>query len=255
MKLGACYMVFDGEELLKFAIKSVRSEIDYISVTYQNISYFGNKSDCNLFSFLKDLEREKLIDEIILYEPDLTIHHKENELRLRNIGLEASKKAGCSHHISFDVDEFYTQKELSYAKKVMEDDFDFSIVPILTYYKDPTFLVYPDLNCYCTFIHPVNNKYEKDNCLFPFKIETTRRFEKYGNFKIFKKEEICQHHMSYVRKNIRKKFDNSDNARFYKIEKFIKSFENYELGGRVCLIPDFINRKTIQVENIFEINL
>ena len=40
MKIGACYMVFDGEELLEFSIKSIRNSIDFISVTYQDFSYF-----------------------------------------------------------------------------------------------------------------------------------------------------------------------------------------------------------------------
>lgn len=41
-------MVFDGEELLEFAIKSIRNEIDHISVTYQTTSYFGNPADPEL---------------------------------------------------------------------------------------------------------------------------------------------------------------------------------------------------------------
>lgn len=47
-------MVFDGEELLEFAVKSIRNVIDYISVTYQDVSYFGNKADPNLLSYLEN---------------------------------------------------------------------------------------------------------------------------------------------------------------------------------------------------------
>ena len=87
-------MVFDGEELLEFAVKSIRNVIDYISVTYQDVSYFGNKADPNLLPYLENLKKEGLIDEILFYKTDLSIHHKQNELNLRNLGLEESKKAG-----------------------------------------------------------------------------------------------------------------------------------------------------------------
>lgn len=256
MKLGICYMVFDGEELLEFAAKSIRKNVDYISATYQTTSYFGNLADPNLAITMNRLKDSGLIDEIIHFEPDLSVHPKDNELKLRNIGLEASRKAGCTHHISADVDEFYKSNELEYAKSVMEGDYNYSVAGLATYYKDPTFLVHPDQNLLVSFIHPVDNEYNKDIMYptFPFHMETTRRFSKYDKYRVFSKEEIIIHHMSYIRKDIRKKFKNSDNARFYKIEKFVNNFENYKLGGRVCLIPDFMNRKTIKVENAFGIH-
>lgn len=256
MKLGITYMVYDGFELLEFAVKSIRSQIDHISVTYQDISYFGNPPDPELFLTLEKLENLKLIDEIIFLKTDLSLHHKENELNLRNSGLQASRNAGCTHHISADVDEFYKADQLAYAKNVMDNnDYEFSVAYLDTYYKDPTFLVYPDQHLLTSFIHPIDNEYNKNILYpeFPFHMETTRRLTKNKKYKIFSKEELTIHHMSYVRKNIYKKFQNSDNARFYNLKKFIAVWENYQLGQRVCLIPDFMNRKTIQVENTFNI--
>lgn len=256
MKLGICYMVFDGIELLEFAVKNIRKNIDYISVTYQDMSYFGNQNDINLLPILNNLKSLGLIDEIIHFEPDLSLEPKENELRLRNIGLQASRNAGCSHHISADVDEFYESNQLEYAKSAMsESDYNYSVVPLLTYYKDPTFQVYPHQKVVVSFIHPVHNEYSRtiNYPTFPFHMETTRRFIKYDNYKLFNKDEFAIHHMSYVRKDIRKKLANSSNRKFYK-KQFFDNFDNYKLGGRVCLIPDFINRKTIQVENKFNIH-
>jgi hypothetical protein len=254
MKLGITYMVFDGEELLEFAVKSIRSEVDHISATYQTISYFGNKNNTNIKQTMENLKSQGLIDELIYYTPKLSLPPKENELKLRNIGLEASKKAGCTHHISSDVDELYTAEQLAYAKKAMEEaDYDFSIAPYLVYYKDPTFLITPRQKLVTTLIHPVRNSYEYTKN-FPFKIETTRRHTNFQKYREFTMEEILVHHMSYVRKDIRKKLDNSDNGRFYKIDKFVAAWENYKLGDRVCIVPDFLNRKTTKVENIFGIN-
>lgn len=258
MKLGICYMVFDGHELLEFAIKSIRNQVDHISVTFQTTSYFGNPADENLVPNVKRLKSEGLIDELIFFEPNLSLHHKINELNLRNIGLQASRNAGCTHHISADVDELYKEEELAYVKTEMESgDYDLSVSYMDTYYKDPTFLVYPVQKLLVTLIHPVSNEYEMDipYPTFPFHMEITRRLKYHDKYRIFSKEEFTIHHMSYVRKDIRRKFDNSDNKRFYKIKKFINNFENYQLGGRVCLLPDYLNRKTIKVDNYFNITL
>lgn len=250
-------MVFDGEELLEFAAQSIRNQVDHISVTYQTTSYFGNSCNPNLPKLLEKLKNQKLIDELIHYEPNLSLHPKENELRLRNIGLNASRNQNCTHHISADVDEFYKIDQLKYAKDVMKQDYDFSVAYLDTYYKNPTFLVIPDQKLLVSFIHPVTNEYNKNinYPIFPFHMETTRRLTNYSKYKLFTKDEFTIHHMSYIRKDIRKKFQNSDNGRFYKIEKFIKTWENYQLGERVCLLPDFLNRRTTQVENFFNIQL
>lgn len=255
MKLGICYMVFDGEELLEFAIKAIRKVVDHVSVTYQTLSYFGNPASIDLEEKLNHLKFIGLIDELIYYQPDLSIHHKTHELNLRNIGLEASKKAGCTHHISCDVDEFYEPHQLQYAKEVIDkNNYDFTAVYQKVYYKKPTYLVIPNQNLVITFIHSIDNEYVF-NLEFPFKIEITRRFESSDNYKIFSIDEVVLHHMSYVRKDIRKKFQNSDNAQFYKLEKFYNIYDTYQVGGRVCLLPDYLNRKTVEVDNIFSIQL
>ncbi len=258
MKLGICYMVFDGEELLEFAAKSIRDKVDHISVTYQTTSYFGNPASPELPKLLERLKSDNLIDELIHFEPDLSVHHKVNELNLRNLGRIASKRAGCTHHISADVDELYQAEQLEFAKAAMEeDDYDFSVAPLITYYKHPTYLIVPIQKLVVSFIHPVDNVYDMEIRYpnFPFHMETTRRFSKCQKYRVFDKDEFSIHHMSYVRKDIRKKLANSDNGRFYKkLEKFISDFDKYQVGDRVCIVPDFINRKTVLVDNIFNIH-
>lgn len=245
-------MVFDGEELLEFAVKAIRKEIDFICVTYQTTSYFGNNGDPEIHELMRRLKDQGFIDQYIYYEPDLTLTPKENELILRNIGLEASKNNGCTHHISADVDEFYNSNQLVYAKENIGNS-DFSVAPLQGYYKDPTYLIVPVQKLLVTFIHPVENCYVY-NKNFPFKIEITRRLEKFKEYRVFNSNEMIIHHMSYVRKDIRKKLLNSDNGKFYtKFEKFIQDFNDYQLGDRLKIVPDFINRRTVQVENQFNI--
>lgn len=251
MKLGICYMVFDGEELLEFAIKSIRNEVDYVSVTYQSISYHGNLPNPLLLQTLYRLKSLSLIDELVHYETDLSLTPKENELKLRNLGLETSRRAGCTHHISSDVDELYQPEQLRYAKENM--DGDFCMAPCEIYYKEPTYLVVPPSDLLITFIHPINNIYQC-NLAFPFKVEITRRLQNYIKYKVFNKNEITIHHMSYVRKDMKAKFANSCNKDSYNVNRFINQLETHQLGDKVYLLPDYLTRRTKLVPNTFGIH-
>lgn len=246
MKLGICYNVFDGEELLPFAIASIRPVVDFISVIYQTTSYFGNSHDPT-----PTLNKIKDIDQLTHFQPDLTLPPRHNELNIRNIGRNLSILAGCSHHISADTDEFYDKEQLAYAKTIK---CNMSVAYMNIYYKDPTFLVYPPQDLMVSFIHPVENEYAF-MAKYPFPIDPTRRLKNYENCKVFSKEEFTIYHMSYVRKDIRRKFLNSSNGKAYNIDKFEENFNKYKVGDRVCLLPDFINRKTIQVDNKFGIEI
>lgn len=254
MKLGISYPVFDGEELLEFAIEPIRDQLYHISVVYQIISYFGNAASPDLLPTLDNLKTAGLIDETIFYENDASIGPKANELIHRNLGLEASRKAGCSHHISADVDEFYDRHQLRYAKDVMGSGYDSSVASSLTYYKDPTYLITPNPDVMIPFIHPVDNHYDKD-AHFPYHVEITRKPSRSHICKPFAADEMVIHHMSYVRKDMRRKFENSSNAKSVGIDRLMASFENYNVGGRVCLPPTFLNCRTIRVENRFGIRL
>lgn len=238
-------MVFDGEELLPFAINSIRKEVDFISVIYQTTSYYGNSHEPT--PTLNTLD----IDQLIHYEPNLTLPPKQIELNIRNLGLQLSRNAGCSHHISLDTDEFYDPEQLAYAKTI---NCDMSIVPMELYYKEPTFLVYPPSKMLVSFIHPVENEYAILP-KYPYPIEQTRRLKQFNNVKVFSRGEVVMHHMSYIRKDIRRKLSNTSNGKNYNIDEFEQKFNTYKLGDRVCLLPDFLNRRTKLVENKFNIKL
>lgn len=252
MKLGVCYMVFDGEELLKPAILSIREQVDFVSVTWQKMSYHGNPNDANLEKFLTQLESEKLIDQMIFFEPDLGKTPKENELKLRNIGLEASRNAGCTHHISFDVDEFVKPEQLKYAKETFGDH-DYSVIENIFYYKKPTWRMYPNVkNNFVSFIHPVTSEYSMIP-KFSHRIEITRRLTPSEKCRIYTQEECVLHHMTYVRKDMSKKLKNSMTGHLYQIDKFVDQFDKYQLGDKLVVAPDFLTKRTMLVEDIFNI--
>ncbi len=254
MKLGISYQVFDGEEFLEPAIRSIRDLIHHVCVVYQTTSYFGNPAHPELEPTVKKLLADGFVDELVLYEPNLPLGYKENELRIRNLGLQKSREAGCTHHISADADELYDHTQLKYAMETMDNsEFDSSLAVMDSYYKKPTYLIQPSQNQYVTLIHPIDIEYDMQSGL-PKHIELTRRL-KSNNCRIFTRDEFVIHHMSYVRRDMRRKYANNSNGLLFDIEKFVAVYDKYELGQRVMTIPDFLNRKTVEVSNRFNINL
>ena len=150
MKLGVSYSIFDSEELLAYSIKSIMDNVDYISVVYQTVSNHGIPCNEGLVPFLEDLKQMGLIDELVLFEPDLSYmdgeHASIKETKKRNIGLELSRKNGCDYHMVVDADEFYTQEQFAYMKKVMEDEgLETGYCQHIQYYKDSIYtLKYPE---------------------------------------------------------------------------------------------------------------
>lgn len=61
------------------------------------------------------------------------------------------------------------------------------------------------------------------------------------------------HHMTYVRKDMAKKLRNSMTGHLYEIDKFVDDFDKYQLGERLVVAPDFLTRRTVLVDNIFNI--
>lgn len=254
MKLGICYNVFEGEELLPYAINSIRKEVDYVSVVFQSVSYHGNPCHDDLLNNLTIMQKDGLIDQILFYDSDLSKHNSENERNVRNLGLDSSISNNCTHHISADCDEFYELNQLIFAKKTIENEgFDGSVVYYENYFKNPQWQIIPSQNYNVSFIHSVKNRYEI-NTNFPFPIDLTRRYNA-EKFRIFNKNEFLMHHMTFVRKNIERKVKNNANCigTIFKVKKFLKEFHKYSLGDRTRLPPDYINRKTKFINNSFNI--
>lgn len=249
MRLGISYNIFEGEELFPTLVKNIRNHVDYITVCYQNYSLKGNPARPELLSNLKKIEG---IDKLFLYNHDYSRAYKENELIMRNLGLEECRKANCTHHITADVDEFYKPNELEYSKKLIEEnDYNCSVVELFNYYKDPTFQIVPTQHHKVCFIQKSDINYSL-NRDYPFRTDFTRRPEKFDKNYVFGIEEIAVHHMSFVRHNIRPKLENTSN-KISSIERLIDEFNKYKVGDRVCLPPDYRNHKTILVEDFFKL--
>lgn len=116
-----------------------------------------------LRSYLEDLEREKLIDELIWFVPrvfghkeraQLVSHSPEglegsidtvgnqffNEITKRELGRLALERAGCTHYLLMDTDEFYLQEELERCKQIIwEQKVDSSACRMRLFFKEPIY--------------------------------------------------------------------------------------------------------------------
>jgi len=230
MKLGVSYNLFDGEELLESSIKSIRDNVDYVSVVYQTVSNFGNPCDESLVPLLEDLKSKGLIDELFEYRPNINKGGHYNEIRKRNIGLTLSEGDGCTHHMAMDSDEFYTDEQFKHMKNVIEDgNYDSSACQMTTYYKEPIYRLEPKEEYYVSLPFKIKQGIEYViGHPFPVLVDPTRRMEP-GKCKIFTRDEIEMHHMSYVRKNIRKKLQNSSaSPNFRNIDKIVDYYQKWE---------------------------
>jgi len=247
------YNVFDGEELLKDSILSIRDSVDYISVVYQEISNFGNKCSDNLLPLLNELYESKLIDKLYKYEPRLEITPHFNEVNKRNIGYFISMENYMDYHMSMDSDEFYLKDEFEFMKsKYVEEGLDSAYCQMLTYYKNKNYILDPPEDYYVSLFYKVNEYYYYYfHAQSPVLVDSTRRMEP-GKFKIFERNEIQMHHLSYVRNNIRSKFTNSSaNKDFKDIDKTIEYFNNWNEGDDAMMMGSDIKMYKTKKVNYF----
>lgn len=213
---GVSYSVFDGEELLEASIKSIRSQVDYINLVYQDISWYGKKAADTLYDVLERIKASGLVDEIIRYDVDLSLKPRRNEIHKRNMGLSYARNAGCTHFMTMDCDEFYREAEFAAAKElIIYEGVTHSYCNMLCYADtcdkwivDPSYIGYVPFFCELTR----SSLLERNNRT-PCFIDTTRQPSHFWGAKYLVLEPVLKmHHMKYLRRNLSQKIDNSSLA-------------------------------------------
>ena len=260
-KLGVSYNLFDGEELLEASIKSIRNVVDYIIVGYQKVSYSGANANEEVPRLLAKLKTQGLIDKIYHYNNNFALTPHENETAKRNEGLSLAKQANCTHFMTMDCDEFYKEEELINAYNfILKNDITHSGCPIINYFGKPEYMALnSEDQCAVSFICKIlkNSKFKFGSKL-PATIDPTRSlcFNK-RNDKFYFLTSVTMHHMKYIRKNLRKKIDNSS-GKFSKKKLNVKFYESrkrevalsLKLNDNNLFLYDFV-----KVRNIFNIDL
>ena len=255
-KLGVSYSVWDGEELLEQSIKQIRSVVDYVNVVWQKLSWFGKSCDANLEEKLLKLKEKGLIDELIFFDPDLSLNPSCNELNKRNIGLDAARKAGCTHFITMDTDEFYDTAQFKNAwADIVKYNLSHTVCNIVSYIT-PT-LRYRDYeNFFVLFICRIDHGEKFTFAAFrdsvPCLLDPTRQIKLRSNSRFCFLGNIVMHHMTHVRKDIIKKITNSSANQTIENKKTLQT--RYLLEG-ADIKAKLESGDIIKVDNKFRIEI
>jgi hypothetical protein len=252
MRLGVSYNVFDGVELLKGSILSIRGCVDYVNVIYQTKSNYGMDAQSDQITILNELFECGLINKLYLYEPDLNLKPWVNELNKRQLGLELNKLEGCTHHISMDCDEYYIGDELNKLKTIMIDgDYDSSFLRMFTYYKSTKYVLKPKEDYYVSCIHKIYD-YTKyiHGYQTPLLVDPTRRITTTGKFYVAPEDVINMHHLSHIRLNYKTKLINSSAYINYenKLKSLLSVYENFTFQPNM-LFPNDTKYKIVYNDN------
>lgn len=179
-----------------------------------------------------------MIDEYVHYEPDQKIQPKKNEMIKRNIGLQMCRDKGCHIFSAMDADEIYISSEYESAiNEFIDGGYRSSACKMLTYYRDSEHVLDPPEEYYVPLFYTIDKR-KLDRIMFPVTVDPSRIMEP-ELLKIFKRDEIQMHHLSYVRKDIRQKLENMSASVNWRdnIEMLVGHYEKWKPGRDAMVAP------------------
>eukprot|EP00999_Lentomonas_sp_LEN2_P002661 NODE_537_length_1386_cov_79.791104_g502_i0.p1 GENE.NODE_537_length_1386_cov_79.791104_g502_i0~~NODE_537_length_1386_cov_79.791104_g502_i0.p1 ORF type:complete len:337 (-),score=48.38 NODE_537_length_1386_cov_79.791104_g502_i0:376-1299(-) len=262
MQLGAAINLFDGEELLRACCVALRPHVDYLCVIFQRVSNFGAKCTKAATRTLEELQKEGIIDEVVMYDPVQTISAADkrktvsvyasmndiggsvgavaeqfiNETMKREKGRLACLRHGCNYFMLLDVDEFYQPEELEKLKDFMWKNpmYDGCVAKIRYFYKYPTVELLPlDPQNMVPVMYKCDER-KKFQLAHPYPvlIDPTRCVAGVTRLKVMEPEELCMYHYSFVRSKsgVLAKLQNVSNKANYHLdpEEFMRRFDSWD---------------------------
>ncbi|MBP5160626.1 MAG: hypothetical protein ILP11_01050 [Alphaproteobacteria bacterium] len=215
LKWAVSYSVWDGEELLEESIRSIRGVADYVQVVWQKVSWRGTPASTLLEPLLKRLKEDRLIDELVEFQPDINDKPWHNELKKRNLGLALLKKRGVDYFMTMDADEFYEADQLQEVKyTILKENLTHVYSPITTYLAPTKQLIEP--SCFVNIwsrIHFFSRLGHNRHA--PCLCDPTREVLHFPFAKYWVQDKMAMHHFSKLRKNVMAKWRESSafNAR------------------------------------------
>lgn len=204
MKLVAIYNVWADWDILEHSLKNIEPLVDGIIIVGSTMSNFGEHFPIP----------EHFLNRVVVREPQFKQAH-ESETDKRNFGLALARKAGYTHFLTIDSDEFYDPEEFKQAQDSFKDDPNLKglVCQCKTYFRSPTLTVGLDVTL-VPFIHEVTPTIKHEfNRNYPFawidrqiKIDPTRSLNiNSGVGRI----QMPMHHMSWIRSSFARKIRNS----------------------------------------------
>lgn len=232
MNINVCYNVFDNEELLEDSILNIRNYVEEITILFQNVSNVGIKAEPHLQDFLLELKNKKIVDNLVLYNPNLSNGAQWNEIRKNQISYEMAKQKKLDYHMVMACDEFYFEDDFLKLKSYLkENSVDIVTSYMFTYYKSTNYRFKEIENYVVPIMHKIYNDDRNFslNSPMPLLIDPTRKM-RYDSCFCFPKETPLMHHLSHVRKNYRKKLENSTAKINWlnEIDRMVKEYENWK---------------------------
>ena len=270
-KLGLCIIAFEGCEHLYNIISELRQSVDYVSIGLQKVSYHGDKiSPLDLAEIYRLRDEDKLVDNILDIELDISKEPRVQETDKRNILIQDAQDHGCSHCIVIDSDEYYTRKSFEEAcKKIDENNYEITYCQYINYYHDYNhFLVYPFKDgMHVPFVTRVKYRHSFECTDFPKPSDPTRRFVRPYNgeritigpngqqykvknytvdYHIFNWNEVKMHHLSWLRADIRKKLNMWSSKKCFKnyndlIDQAVSCFDRFDVNSKYAKVQMLFN--------------
>lgn len=241
----------DTVEILPFCINNLSQVVNKIIVVYSEISNKGVKDDR-----ITELVFSKLPCQWVNLEPELSMTSHDNETRKRNFGLKLAKEQGFTHFLIADADEFYHQDEFLREKTIMEEmNLNGLVCRVKVYIKKPT------LQCDDHTLVPFIQKLYHNSQVGSFKhypfnmdnegnvhIDPTRRVNCFDRIQM---SPMYMHHLSYVRKDIDLKIDNSS----ANLKRSRQVIHDELRDAKPGYVSKLYHKELIEVPNYFNIQL
>jgi hypothetical protein len=209
MKISASYNFFNGDEHLIPSLILMRKCVEHISIIWQPISNSGEKMSSYAEEALALAGTSHLADDIILYEPDLTLEHVNERIK-RRLGLNAARNVRASHFISVDADEFYRPEEFHAARCLIEENgWRSTSVNSFLHLKRPIYRS-SDITC-CCFVTAIDGSTDMGVADFPCPhVDPTRSMTAdLHTHHHFDPSVVAMYHMNLVRRDLDQKLRNS----------------------------------------------
>ena len=202
MRLGVTYTVFSGLELLKPSIQNIRPFASHIVVVWSSVSSTGEKAVNYIKPLLDDLVKSKLVDELIEFDPKITakpIEMQDNCRMKREVGRLLCLKAGCTHHLIRDCDEFFDPDQFQSMLDIFPT-VDCTISRIREYVHHPTKRLKNLSGLHVPIVQNIKGKLHRFN-IFKVTVDMGRTVSNVESFRIFTSDEFVMHHFTFVRYN------------------------------------------------------
>lgn len=242
MKLAAIYNVWDGVELLRGSMESVKEGVDLFIIVYQTVSNLGEHFDPIPHMNLADFGKEVIL---LPFIPSGSVP-ADNERMKRGIGLEQARVEGCTHFLHMDCDEFYTDFPKA-KQEYLDSGAEGSVCSIYTYFKRPTWRFSRPDGYFVPFIHKLGPETAVLRCNYAYYVDPTRTIN-CSNVALM---DVFMHHFSWCRLDIMRKARNSSAGDLTKNKLIMEDYDN-------ITIPEGFfmrnwNRNITVVEDIFNL--